>query len=203
MVRGFDIEEKLKIRQALIDNGRNLFTQFGFQKTSIREITKKTGIAPGTFYRFFESKEALYFEILEQEEEKLREIFVDENIFEERAPKQRMKDILQHILQAVEQNPFIQELYASDTMNTLVRNIPGEHFKEHTSGDAAFVRLIIGKLEEEGWTIEKKPEVIAGLFRSVFLLTLHKKEIGEKVYAEVIATFIDLIVDRIIQKEEK
>ncbi len=61
MTRSFNDDEKQFIYTALIDQGKELFSQFGFKKTSILEITKRTGIAQGTFYNFFASKEELYF----------------------------------------------------------------------------------------------------------------------------------------------
>src|SRR5690625_5812047 len=81
MARGFNSKEKQAIRLSLIEYGRELFSKLGFQKTSILDITKNVGIAQGTFYKFFSSKEELYFVILEMEEQKLREQFMVTDIF--------------------------------------------------------------------------------------------------------------------------
>ncbi|MCJ8012272.1 TetR/AcrR family transcriptional regulator [Paenibacillus sp. KQZ6P-2] len=72
MPKGLNEYEKQEITNSLIEQGKILFSELGFQKTSINEITKKVGIAPGTFYKFYNSKEELYFEILEREEDQLR-----------------------------------------------------------------------------------------------------------------------------------
>ena len=68
MPKTFTGKEKEIIRKTLITKGRELFSKYGLKKTSITELTNSAGIAQGTFYNFFESKEELYFEILEQEE---------------------------------------------------------------------------------------------------------------------------------------
>ena len=81
MSRGFNEREKQVITNSLIEQGRILFSKLGFQKTSILEITKNVGIAQGTFYKFFNSKEELYFVILEMEEEKIKEQFANVDIF--------------------------------------------------------------------------------------------------------------------------
>ncbi|MEC1287550.1 TetR/AcrR family transcriptional regulator, partial [Bacillus paralicheniformis] len=68
----FTEKEKEAIRSALVQSGRELFAQLGLKKTSVGELTASAGIAQGSFYTFFDSKEELYFEILQQEEKKIR-----------------------------------------------------------------------------------------------------------------------------------
>src|SRR5690625_1925419 len=107
MARSFNDDEKQYIYAALIEQGRELFNQFGFKKTSIMEITKSTEIAQGTFYNYFASKEELYFVINEQEVKKLKEQFVQIEIFEEKQPKEAIKHILKKVIQTIEKNPLI------------------------------------------------------------------------------------------------
>src|SRR5690625_5412597 len=80
------------IRNSLIEQGKFLFSKYGFQKTSIREITKDVGIAQGTFYSFFKSKEELYFVILESEEKGIREQLFNVEKFKEQQPKKVIKE---------------------------------------------------------------------------------------------------------------
>ncbi|MCY8267901.1 TetR/AcrR family transcriptional regulator, partial [Bacillus haynesii] len=68
----FTEKEKEAIRSALVQSGRELFAKLGLKKTSVGELTASAGIAQGSFYTFFDSKEELYFEILQQEEQKIR-----------------------------------------------------------------------------------------------------------------------------------
>lgn len=41
----------------IIESGMKLFAQKGYHRTSIQEITEKSGISKGTFYLYFQSKE--------------------------------------------------------------------------------------------------------------------------------------------------
>lgn len=51
------IEEKKKKKQAaLLNTAYMLFTQKGFNKTSISDIVSKAGVAKGTFYLYFKDK---------------------------------------------------------------------------------------------------------------------------------------------------
>ena len=55
--------ERERIRQKLMVEGERLFTTFGIKKVSIDEIVRASGIAKGTFYAFYPSKEHHYMDI--------------------------------------------------------------------------------------------------------------------------------------------
>ncbi|MEI3614832.1 TetR/AcrR family transcriptional regulator [Pseudogracilibacillus sp. SO30301A] len=202
MARGFSSKEKQAIRLSLIQQGRELFRKFGFQKTNILDITKNVGIAQGTFYKFFNSKEELYFVILEIEEQKLREQFAVADIFTEKDPKQSIKNILQQMIEMIEENSLIRELFIGDTMTHIVKKLSPELLEKHYQNDSFAIEPLLEKLRKEGFIIEQEPQMIASILRSFFLLTLHKKEIGESVFDETMEVFIDLIIDGLIKEGE-
>ncbi len=76
MAKGFDIEEKARI--TLLQEGRKAFARDGLRKRNIAGLTRAVGIAQGSFYLFFTSKEDLYFEVLEEEEVKIKQSLQNE-----------------------------------------------------------------------------------------------------------------------------
>ncbi len=68
MPKGFTEYEKELIRKRLLEQGQRLFSAYGLKKTNIEEIAKAAGISKGAFYNFYESKEALFMEVIEQAE---------------------------------------------------------------------------------------------------------------------------------------
>jgi len=54
-------EKRQEIRDQLMVAGLELIKQSGMKKMNIEEITKRVGIAQGTFYNFFNSKEMLVY----------------------------------------------------------------------------------------------------------------------------------------------
>ena len=201
MSRGFNEREKQVITNSLIEQGRILFSKLGFQKTSILEITKNVGIAQGTFYKFFNSKEELYFVIFEMEEEKIKEQFANVDIFKENQPNKAIKSILRQMINTIETNPLIRELYFGSSMKDMLKKLSPELLEKHFKNDATSFLPLIEKLKNKGFIIEENPEVIAGVARSLFVLTLHQNEIGVAVYQETIELLIDLIVDGLIKVE--
>jgi AcrR family transcriptional regulator len=72
---GFTDSERSRIREGLVDAGRDQFASFGLDRTRISDLTDEVGIATSTFYQFFDSKEALYLEVLEREQQSVAEGF--------------------------------------------------------------------------------------------------------------------------------
>lgn len=64
-------------RERLIESARFLFWERGFAGTSMADLLAHAGVNSGSFYHFFESKEALLREVLKTYTELLRPMVVD------------------------------------------------------------------------------------------------------------------------------
>jgi len=53
-------------KQKLLERGKDMLFSYGVKKTSVDDITKAAGMAKGTFYKYFESKEEFILELLRQ-----------------------------------------------------------------------------------------------------------------------------------------
>ena len=53
--------ETEQLRKALLKETRHCAVTLGMKKTSVEQLTKAVGIAKGSFYKFYESKEMLFF----------------------------------------------------------------------------------------------------------------------------------------------
>ncbi|MDO4355365.1 MAG: helix-turn-helix domain-containing protein [Clostridia bacterium] len=60
----FSQEDRDRIRAQLLDKGRAMMLERGITKTNIDELAESVGIAKGTFYHFFPSKQAFILEII-------------------------------------------------------------------------------------------------------------------------------------------
>ncbi|MBD8918129.1 MAG: TetR/AcrR family transcriptional regulator [Lachnospiraceae bacterium] len=54
----FTAEEQAEIREKMFTEGLQLFKQYGPRRLTVDKLTKSCGIGKGTFYHFYESKEA-------------------------------------------------------------------------------------------------------------------------------------------------
>ena len=64
MAKAFTEEERIKIKEKIMEAALNLFHDKGTKALSIAELTKRAGIAQGTFYNFWKDKEALIIELI-------------------------------------------------------------------------------------------------------------------------------------------
>lgn len=60
-------------RGAILDAGQRVFIEIGFEACTIRDIVRESGLSPGTFYNYFESKEAVLAELIEELAGNIRE----------------------------------------------------------------------------------------------------------------------------------
>lgn len=68
MAGGFTEEEREQVRRKLLDAGYELFLSSGFRRMTVAGITKKAGVAVGTFYNFNESKEQFVIALIKDTE---------------------------------------------------------------------------------------------------------------------------------------
>lgn len=81
-------------RNRLIESARYLFWERGFAGTSMADLLQHAGVNSGSFYHFFESKEALLREVLEGYLHALRPMVVDPAFASTEAPLGRIFAIL-------------------------------------------------------------------------------------------------------------
>ncbi len=68
MAGGFTDKEREEIRQKLLDSGYELSTDIGLKKMTVAMIAGSAGIAVGTFYNFYASKEEFVIAIIRDTE---------------------------------------------------------------------------------------------------------------------------------------
>jgi AcrR family transcriptional regulator len=51
--------KKAANREAILAAGRKVFIETGYEACTIRDIVRESGLSPGTFYNYFDSKEAV------------------------------------------------------------------------------------------------------------------------------------------------
>jgi AcrR family transcriptional regulator len=68
-------EVKVQTKERIVDAARELFDRNGFEQTTTRDIARATGLAVGTLFNYFPSKEALAMSIIAQALDEAEEEF--------------------------------------------------------------------------------------------------------------------------------
>jgi len=117
-MKGFSDSERDRIREGLLEAGREQFSAFGHDRTRISDLTDAVDIATSTFYQFFDSKEALYLEILNREQNRMAE---ELEAILGAAPDLRSEVLagFEYFFEELETNPLYYRLIAEDDIRPL------------------------------------------------------------------------------------
>lgn len=67
-------EQREKTKQAIVQAALSLSSERGLPSLSLREVTREAGVAPATFYRYFNDMEELQLTLVDQAGMKLRQL---------------------------------------------------------------------------------------------------------------------------------
>jgi AcrR family transcriptional regulator len=96
--RGKRFENKERTRNAILDAALKLFSQKGFYRTTTKAISTRAGIAEGTLFNYFRTKEDLALYFFERELNNLIEWFeADKRMRHARLPEQLFAIVHRHL----------------------------------------------------------------------------------------------------------
>lgn len=111
--RAISEEQKLERRNNILKTALELFKNSSFEKINIEEIAKKTGIAKGTVFLYFKTKEELFLSLAKNEIEKLFNDLNDSLIkLNKNKKKCAVNDLLSIIKNSTTNRPFLVRLMA-------------------------------------------------------------------------------------------
>ena len=166
--------------------GKELFSTKGFKNTNVAEITKMAGMATGTFYIYYPSKEKLFMEIYMEENTKLKKSIMD-SLDLEAVPIKVMMDMLAANYEGMNSNPILKEWYNKDVFNRIERNFREENGLEHVDFLYESFIEIVQKWQKVG---KMRDDIDAGMIMAIFAaitnVDLHKGEVGLKYFPDVL-----------------
>ncbi|MFE8697880.1 TetR/AcrR family transcriptional regulator [Cytobacillus sp. FJAT-53684] len=86
-------------RSALLESGRSLFIEKGYEQTTTKDIASHAGVATGTFYRYFSDKRQLLLSLLE---DKLDKLMPPEPNWMHQNPEQLLASLLENYTKSLE-----------------------------------------------------------------------------------------------------
>lgn len=107
-------KKKIETKNRIFEVSGKLFKEKGFEDTTIDEITKEAGIAKGTFFNYFPTKESLIFYFAEQKAELIYDLTEEEEEEEESIEhlpaKERIKKLLVALAESYEKDKDLTKL---------------------------------------------------------------------------------------------
>lgn len=192
MAKSFTEIEKDNIRKRLISECEINWSKYGYKKTNIDELCSKSGIAKGSFYTFFDSKEKLFFEVLNGIQNRL--ISSVDEILSNMPPKEGFAKALKMLYRLYDKNPFLYSPNNTDYI-TLLNKIPKEMLSQlEYSNVQSFYSLI----EIHNLKLKIEKEKAFGVCNALLSSLLLKEDIGYD-YIEVFDFMVDNLVEHILE----
>ncbi|MFW5965336.1 MAG: TetR/AcrR family transcriptional regulator [Halodesulfurarchaeum sp.] len=175
---GFTEAERERIREQLIENGRESLLRYGPSKTTVKDVTDPVGIAKPTFYQFFDAKSDLYLVILQRE---LREYMetVRSEIEAVEDPREALERLFRSYAEFGEGNPFIQQTVIRGNYEEIIGWGSADQLEEFVQTELdEFVPIIEGiRRRSEGPIADMDSHTVLGIMGgSVGLLELHRED---------------------------
>lgn len=202
MPPAFSAEEKARIGESLLDSGLRAFTTQGLRKTSIEDLVRPAGIAKSSFYLFFDSKEALYLELMLRQVSQVKSRVVDGALLRGVDTRDSLRLFLRAAVEELSTNPLYRRLMTHpEELRAVARRLEPRRMRALADNPVAALSDFVDRRRAEGALLDADPDVIVGVLRAVLLLPAHEEELGEH-YQAVVDLLIDLVAAGLTPKEE-
>lgn len=181
----FTEQKNEMIRKDLLDEALRCTVTIGMRKTSVEQLTEAAGIAKGSFYKFFPSKELLFFAVLENihtETYAVAEKALQDNA--ELPPTERAAKIILAACKYLSDTKAMT--FIENDAEYLLRRIPEDIKNAHYHDDEIHIRQI---LEASELMPKGGMELATATIRGLILTVSHQGEIG-KLYPQVLETLV-------------
>lgn len=163
-------------RQEIVDSALQLFKQKGFGETTVGDIAAAAGVATGTVYLYFPSKDHVLLALHEQFHEGLaaRIMEVVADVLDRRSREEEVdfKDTINTIVDAMAAYSLENKDYAAVCM----KHLPGSNFgSDLMKLDLSFVQFLATALHqanEEGLIHTNDPDMMAHLLNGALSMPM-------------------------------
>ena len=169
-------------KQALKAAAHDIFSKTGYKATGISEIAKQAGVAVGSFYNYYDSKEAIFLDVYVDENNRVRQAMINEIDW-----GMDMVELVSQIFRTsrsyISSNKILSEWYNPMISNELHRYYSSEEGKISNS----FHQFI----EDEGDSQESIQEILQ-VYNLFYYMDMHITENdfpGVSKTVEILATY--------------
>lgn len=181
----FSEEQYDTIRRELISEARRCGVTIGMRKTSVEQLTEAVGISKGSFYKFFDSKELLFFVVLEDIH--TEGFAVAQRSLQENAALPPAERAAAAILAACRWLSETRALvFIENDAEFLLRRLPQDILSTHYHDDEVHIRAL---LEESGLCPQGGIALAAATVRGLILTVSHQDQIGQ-LYPQVLSLLV-------------
>lgn len=146
-------------QSALMTAAHDVFVANGYKKTNIADITTKAGMAVGSFYNYFESKEDIFLRVFVEENTRVRQRVVE--VIDWQAPaEQLVNDLFSMMLGATRRNNILTEWTNPEIGLRLQQYYRSETGKTDNSFHQFILKVFRERLADMGYDVAEIVRII-------------------------------------------
>ena len=196
MPRAFKEDEKEKIHAKLLKAGRSCFLRYGLKKTTIEDVVQPAGIAKSSFYLFFESKEALYVEVIMAEMPAMMDRLMSASFGKTEDTRDALIRLMKAIVHEIETNEMARILLDDPMeLQRLAEGLDFEGIMTRSAGMFTPLYDEIRKAQERGEMIQGDPAQISYALGLIKLLPANRDRVPKDLYDAMLGFAPQVIAD--------
>jgi len=191
MPKSFNETERENIRRKLIEECKKSWSVHGYKKTSVGELCAKAGISTGAFYAFYNSKEALFCDVMDNFQKNTRKMF-DETLSSP-PKKEEICQALKKLYLEYAENDIITKRHSPD-YQSLLNKLPQEWKEKHSANS---INNLQSTLLAPNVKLKMSNNRAHGIIDTLLLTVANKNIIPD--HYEIFCTLLDCVIDEIYE----
>ena len=179
----------------LYESAKALFSDIGFKDTGVADIARRAGVAVGTFYLYFSSKDALFIEIFKDENAKMLRGAMD-GLKLDGDPKEIIRALLERNMRGMMESPILKQWYDPASfakIERLFRTQDGLTAAEFFYQD--FLTLVKRWQAEGRMRADIDAKMIMAMFGAIIRIGHHREEIGPEYFPALQEYMTEFMLD--------
>lgn len=167
------------------------------EKLTVDQLVRDVGISKGAFYLFFDSKEALIFRTIVSIHDRVEGemlSLIHENHTQDK--KAQFIDIMNTLYASVQEAPWLLKLEGT-MYQDLVKKVDQNALDAHLERNQEMTQRLMDHFGIKDCDVA----ILSAHMRAIFMLLLHKKEIGEAYFDIVVSQQISWLADALFGRK--
>ncbi|MDR2572658.1 MAG: TetR/AcrR family transcriptional regulator [Oscillospiraceae bacterium] len=191
MPRSFSETDKENIRLNLIAECKKSWSLHGYKRTNVGELCAKVGISTGAFYAFYESKEALFCEVMDDFQESTRCMFKD--TLSSEPTRDEICEALEKLYLEYAKNNIITKRHGPD-YRSLLNKLPSEWREKHRANS---IENLDNTLFAPSLKLKMSKDKAHGVIDTLLLTVANKDVITD--HFEIFRLLLGRVIDEIYE----